>query len=165
MQFIFGFIVIQTSWGLTAMEFLADIFTTLLGYTIAGSSFVFAWLTDGSLFGRPFQLAPDEEGNDMGVYFLGPPFFFNVLPTVIFFSALMSVGYYIRALPWLVKKVGKLLNIDQKIQISSWMLYFSHPLISQDTFWEFFSVLRLPSPCPPPEIFLSVRPKLLCWFA
>lgn len=106
-QFIFGYIVIRTSWGLEAMEFLSDIFTTLLGYTVAGSSFVFAWLTDGSLFGRPFQLAPDADGNDMGVYFLGPPFFFNVLPTVIFFSSLMSVGYYIRALPWLVCKLGK----------------------------------------------------------
>jgi hypothetical protein len=105
-QFIFGYIVIRTTWGLATMEFLADIFTTLLSYTVAGSSFVFAWLTDGSLFGRPFQLAPDAEGNDMGVYFLAPPFFFNVLPTVIFFSSLMSIGYYIRALPWLVRKLG-----------------------------------------------------------
>ena len=106
-QFIFGFIVIRTSWGLAAMEFLSDIFTTLLGYTTAGSGFVFSWLTDGSLYGRPFQLAPDATGADMGSYFLGPPFFFSVLPTVIFFSALMSVGYYIRALPWLVRKLGK----------------------------------------------------------
>mmetsp|Transcript_27818 Transcript_27818/g.76573 ORF Transcript_27818/g.76573 Transcript_27818/m.76573 type:complete len:592 (+) Transcript_27818:178-1953(+) len=105
-QFIFGYCVIRTSWGLEAMEFLSDVFTTLLGYTIAGSEFVFAWLTDGSLFGRPFQLA-----NDGGVYFLGPPFFFSVLPTVIFFSALMSIGYYIRAIPWAVKKVGYFLGI------------------------------------------------------
>lgn len=109
-QFIFGYIVIRTTWGLAAMEFLADIFTTLLGYTLAGSSFVFAWLTDGSLYGRPFQLAPNADGEDMGSYVLGPPFFFSVLPTVIFFSALMSVGYYIRALPWLVRKLGKSLS-------------------------------------------------------
>lgn len=111
MQFIFGYIVIRTSWGLAAMQFLSDMFTTLLGYTLAGSSFVFSWLTDGSLFGRPFQLAPDADGNDMGTYVLGPPFFFNVLPTVIFFSALMSVGYYIRVLPWMVRKVGYFLGI------------------------------------------------------
>ncbi len=110
-QFIFGYVVIRTSWGLAAMQFLSDTFTTLLGYTVAGSSFVFAWLTDGSLFGRPFQLAPDADGNDMGVYFLGPPFFFNVLPTVIFFSSLMSIGYYTRALPWIVRKVGYFLGI------------------------------------------------------
>jgi hypothetical protein len=99
MQFVLGYIVIRTSWGLTAMQFLADCITTLLGYTTAGSSFVFSWLTDGSLFGRPFQLVEEDNG-----YFLGPPFFFNVLPTVIFFSALMSVGYYIRVLPWCVRK-------------------------------------------------------------
>jgi hypothetical protein len=101
-QFIFGYVVIRTSWGLDAIEFLADIFTTLLSYTVAGSSFVFAWLTDGSLFGTPFQLVNGDS------YGLGPPFFFNVLPSVIFFSSLMSVGYYLRILPWLVRKLGKL---------------------------------------------------------
>lgn len=109
-QFIFGFIVIRTTWGLAAMTFLSDIFTILLGYTIAGSSFVFSWLTDGSLYGRPFQLAPNADGEDMGSYTLGPPFFFSVLPTVIFFSAIMSVGYYVRALPWMVRKVGAFLR-------------------------------------------------------
>ena len=99
-QFIFGYVVIQTQWGFDAIDFAGDVFVTLLNYTYAGSQFVFSWLTDGSLFGRNFQLA------DGDVYNLGPPFFFNVLPTVIFFSALVSVGYYIRAIPWAVRKVG-----------------------------------------------------------
>jgi nucleoside permease NupC len=43
-----------------------------------------------------------------GGYNIGPPFFFNVLPSVIFFSSLMSVGYYIGALPWAVRKLGTL---------------------------------------------------------
>jgi hypothetical protein len=153
-QFIFGYVVIRTSWGFDAIEvrncvfvssleplvmvvlvfelmlqskmresvkvnsahvvafvvvvvfvyqqFLADVFTKLLGYTVAGSSFVFDWLTNGSLFGTPFQLVNGD------AFTLGPPFFFNVLPSVIFFSALMSVGYYIRVIPWLVKKLGTL---------------------------------------------------------
>jgi hypothetical protein len=105
MQFIFGYIVIKTSWGLAAIEFLSDTFLTLLGFTTAGSSFVYDWLTDGSLFGRAFQMA------DGSSYILGPPFFFNVLPTVVFFSSLMSVGYYLRVLPWLVRKVGYFLAI------------------------------------------------------
>lgn len=104
-QFIFGYAVIRTSWGLTAMEFAADTFTTLLSYTAKGSGFVFAWLIDGSLFGRPFQLL------DGDAYFLGPPLFFNVLPTVVFFSALMSVGYYVRILPWMVKTIGRFLGV------------------------------------------------------
>jgi hypothetical protein len=101
-QFIFGYVVIRTSWGFDAIEFLADVFTRLLGYTVAGSSFVFDWLTNGSLFGTPFQLVNGD------AFTLGPPFFFNVLPSVIFFSALMSIGYYIRVIPWLVKKLGTL---------------------------------------------------------
>lgn len=105
MQFLFGYAVIRTSWGFAAIEFLADIFVTLLGYTLAGSQFVYAWLTDGSLFGRPFLL---ESGDS---YFLGPPFFFNVLPTVIFFSSLMAVGYYLRVMPWLVKHLGYFLAV------------------------------------------------------
>jgi hypothetical protein len=107
-QFIFGYVVIRTDWGFEAINFLAEIFTTLLDYTYAGSSFVFGWLVDGSLFNpnTKFQLT-DLSGEDAGTYALGPPFFFNVLPSVIFFSALMSVGYYIRALPWAVGKIGK----------------------------------------------------------
>merc|ERR1712048_119562 len=71
MQFIFGFIVMRTSWGYAAVNFVSNISNTLLSFTTAGSSFVFDWLTDGSLLGRPFQLAPDADGNDMGSYTLG----------------------------------------------------------------------------------------------
>jgi pyrimidine nucleoside transport protein len=99
-QFILGYCVIRTYWGFTTIQFMAETVTTLLGYTTAGSGFVFNWLTDGSLFGRPFQLV------DGDAYFLAPPFFFNALPSVIFFSAIMSVGYYIRVLPWCVSKFG-----------------------------------------------------------
>ena len=162
-QFIFGFIVIRTSWGLSTMEFLSDIFTTLLGYTTAGSSFVFSWLTDGSLYGRPFQLAPDATGADMGSYFLGPPFFFSVLPTVIFFSALMSVGYYIRALPWLVRKLGKCGNNDLSLHLIVIQTLLTLLESPQDTFWVLFSVLRRLSHSLLLEIYLSVRPRRRFW--
>jgi hypothetical protein len=127
-QFIFGYVVIRTSWGFDAIEFLAEIFTKLLGYTVAGSSFVFAWLTDGSLFGTPFQLVNGD------AYTLGPPFFFNVLPSVIFFSALMSVGYYIRVLPWLVKKLGTLPPLRVFLVVSLYLCGLTY--IS--THWAFF---------------------------
>jgi pyrimidine nucleoside transport protein len=116
-QFIFGYVVIRTQWGFDAIEFLADVFTTLLGYTVAGSSFVFDWLTNGSLFGRPFQLV------DGTAFTLGPPFFFNVLPSVIFFSALMSVGYYIRVIPWLVKKLGTLPSLRGVFLVVLYMMH------------------------------------------
>jgi hypothetical protein len=106
LQFLFGYFVIRTSWGLSAIQFLADQLTFLLAYTYAGSGFVFNWLTDSSLFGTPFQLA-----NDAGTFTLGPPFFFNVLPQVIFFSALVSILYYLRVLPFLVRVIGKVFDI------------------------------------------------------
>jgi pyrimidine nucleoside transport protein len=104
-QFIFGYIVIRTDWGLSAIQFLADQITYLLGYTYAGSGFVFGWLTDGSLFGQTFALS---SGN---AYSLAPPFFFNVLPQVIFFSALVNVLYYLRILPFLVRHLGYFLSL------------------------------------------------------
>lgn len=106
MQFIFGYCVIRTTWGFNAMDFSSDVLTTLLGYTTAGSSFVFNWLTDGSLFGRPVQMLDELNAENPVGYNIGPPFFTNVLPSVIFFSSLMSVGYYVGALPWAVRKVG-----------------------------------------------------------
>ena len=102
MQFIFGYLAIKTSWGFDAINFIAnDIFVTILNYTYNGSSFVFSWLVDGSLWGTAFV----TNGGD-GVYFLGPPFFFNVLPTVVFMSSFFCVAYYVGALPWLTKKLG-----------------------------------------------------------
>jgi hypothetical protein len=162
MQFVLGYIVIRTSWGLTAMQFLADCITTLLSYTLAGSSFVFGWLTDGSLFGRPFQLVNEEDG-----YFLGPPFFFSVLPTVIFFSALMSVGYYIRVLPWCVRKGGTFSFLSCVLSLeyangNAARLTLAFSSHFQDTLWPFFWVHRHPSPCRPLVTFLLVRPKRHC---
>ena len=102
MQFIFGYLAIKTSWGFDAINFIAnDIFVTILNYTLNGSSFVFSWLVDGSLWGTAFV----TNGGD-GEYFLGPPFFFNVLPTVVFMSSFFCVAYYVGALPWLTKKLG-----------------------------------------------------------
>lgn len=105
LQFVFGYVVIRTPWGLASMEFVSGVFVTLLGYTNAGSSFVFGFLTDASLHGTPFLLA------DGGSYALGPPLFFSVLPTVIFFSTLVSVGYYLGVLPWCVKVIGRFLGL------------------------------------------------------
>ena len=95
-------LAIKTSWGFDAINFIAnDIFVTILNYTLNGSSFVFSWLVDGSLWGTAFV----TNGGD-GEYFLGPPFFFNVLPTVVFMSSFFCVAYYVGALPWLTKKLG-----------------------------------------------------------
>ena len=100
-QYVFGYCVIKTQWGFSAMQFLSKYATILLNFTYAGSSFVYGFLVDGSLFGRPFALASGEE------YFLAPPLFFNVLNIVIFFSSLISILYHLRIIPFIVKTIGK----------------------------------------------------------
>ncbi|HWO12491.1 MAG TPA: nucleoside transporter C-terminal domain-containing protein [Polyangiaceae bacterium] len=63
----------------------------LLGFTRSGASFVFGPLSEAS-------------GG------LGYVFAFQVLPTILFFSALMSVAYHVGVLPWIIERGGRLLS-------------------------------------------------------
>jgi CNT family concentrative nucleoside transporter len=62
----------------------------LLGFTREGARFVFGQLTDSNAaFGYVFA--------------------FQVLPTILFFSALMSVLYHLGILPWIIERGGRVL--------------------------------------------------------
>jgi CNT family concentrative nucleoside transporter len=63
----------------------------LLGFTQQGARFVFGALV--------------EESPSFGFVFA-----FRVLPTILFFSALMSVLYHLRILPWIIERGGRLLS-------------------------------------------------------
>lgn len=63
----------------------------LLGFTAQGSRFVF-----GDLVAKP---------NEFGFIFA-----FQVLPTIVFVSALMSLLYHLRIMPWVVQHCGKWLS-------------------------------------------------------
>ena len=67
LQIIFAFLVLKTAPGRWVFETAGDIVTTMLNYVDEGSKFVF-----GPNFKQTF-------------------FAFSVLPTIIFFSALMSI--------------------------------------------------------------------------
>ena len=63
----------------------------LLGFTRTGAEFVFGGLvSDSKAFGYIFA--------------------FQVLPTILFFSALMSVLYHLGALPWIIERGGRFLS-------------------------------------------------------
>ncbi len=63
----------------------------MLGFTREGAKFVFGGLSiDQERFGFLFA--------------------FQVLPTILFFSALMSVLYYLGVMPWIVERGGRLLS-------------------------------------------------------
>lgn len=86
-QFAFAFLILKTSIGRIAFEKLANFVTTILGFTKNGSQFLFGNLiTNTDSFGFIFA--------------------FQVLPTIIFFSALMSVLYYLGVMQFLIKHIA-----------------------------------------------------------
>ena len=79
LQFAFALLILKTGPGIIFFAALGDVFTKLLDFVDAGASFV---------FGKNFTQ----------FYFA-----FKVLPTIIFFSSLMSVLYYLGLMQRLVK--------------------------------------------------------------
>jgi len=75
LQFIFALIVLKTTPGRMFFEFMNDVIIKLLAFSDEGARFLF-----GSLI------------NNDSLSFI---FAFQVLPTIIFFSSLMSVLYYL----------------------------------------------------------------------
>ena len=71
LQFALAVLVLKTQFGQAFFSYIGAFFTALFSYVDAGSEFVF--------------------GADFGEHF----FAFKVLPTIIFFSALMSVLYHL----------------------------------------------------------------------
>ena len=96
LQFIFGVLVLKTEPGLWVFSKLNDGTMALLGFTQEGSKFLFASFLSGKV-----------EGGFVN-------FTFNVLPTIIFFSSLMTVGYYIGLMQWIVNIFAKIMQVTMK---------------------------------------------------
>ncbi|MCA1059424.1 NupC/NupG family nucleoside CNT transporter [Rossellomorea aquimaris] len=86
-QLFFAFIVLKTSWGQEALKGLTEVVNAIINYSNEGITFLF-----GGLY--------TEESN---IAFI---FAFNVLPVVIFFSALISVLYYLKIMQFFIKILG-----------------------------------------------------------
>jgi CNT family concentrative nucleoside transporter len=79
LQVSFGVFVMKTDLGLRVFAILNDMMLALLGFTAKGTEFVF-----GDFASEKFTIA------------------INVLPTLIFFSSLMTILYYLGVMPRLV---------------------------------------------------------------
>jgi CNT family concentrative nucleoside transporter len=90
LQFAFAFIILKTQLGKAFFDYANTIINQLLDYTKEGSKFIF-----GNLVG------------DMKTF--GFIFAFQVLPTIIFFSALMSVMYHLGLMQKIVNVVAKVM--------------------------------------------------------
>lgn len=84
LQFIFAFVVLHTGPGRTAFDVISDGFLGLVACASAGARFVFG----DALMKQDFILTS---------------FAFNALPTIIFFSSLMSVLYYFGVMQWVIR--------------------------------------------------------------
>uniref|UniRef100_A0A9L0SX82 Sodium/nucleoside cotransporter n=2 Tax=Equus caballus TaxID=9796 RepID=A0A9L0SX82_HORSE len=87
LQFLLGLLILRTVLGLMAFQWLGKQVQTFLEHTDAGASFVF-----GEKYTDHF-------------------FAFKVLPIMVFFSAAMSMLYYLGLMQWIIRKVGWLMLV------------------------------------------------------
>lgn len=106
LQFVFGLIVLKSPPGRWFFERVGDLVTGMLGFTVEGAALVFGSLAQTSLPAGP-RLADGSVDLTAGwVASTGVIFAFRVLPTIIFFSSLMSVLYYLGIMQLVVKAIA-----------------------------------------------------------
>ncbi len=100
LQVLFALLVLKTDWGRAFFQIVNDVFVALIGYTNAGASFVFGNLVE--------PVVPVSGGE--GSVPLIANFAFSVLPTIIFFSSLMTILYYVGFMQVVVRGVAWLMQ-------------------------------------------------------
>lgn len=111
LQFVFALIILKTPLGEAVFAAINDAVVALLGFTVEGARFLFGNLVFNNIpvgTGAP-GMGP-VAGEGMAAV-SGAFFAFNVLPTIIFFSALMTVAYHIgimqsivRGMAWVMQR-------------------------------------------------------------
>ncbi|KAM4745834.1 solute carrier family 28 member 3-like [Anableps anableps] len=87
LQFILGLLILRTTFGLSAVRWLGKQAEMFLSFTDAGSQFVF--------------------GDSYTDHF----FAFRVMPILVFLSSVISILYYVGFMPWLICKIGFIMQI------------------------------------------------------
>jgi CNT family concentrative nucleoside transporter len=106
LQVLFGLVVLKTGAGRAFFDQVGGIITGLLGFQEEGARFVFGNLVQHTV---PVGTPNPDGGLDASAGYVaatGAYFAFNVLPTIIFFSALMSVLYYLKIMQVVVKGIA-----------------------------------------------------------
>ncbi|NXU78915.1 S28A2 protein, partial [Oreotrochilus melanogaster] len=88
LEFLLGLFILRTAPGVQAFQWMGDQIQCFLGYTTAGSSFVF--------------------GNKL----IEEVFAFQTLPIIVFFSCVMSILYYLGVMQWLIIKISWVLQVS-----------------------------------------------------
>jgi CNT family concentrative nucleoside transporter len=105
LQGLFGFIVLRTAAGRWFFRTVGEWVSILLGFAVEGARFVFGNMTQSTVpvgtLGPDGGIQPAGLVADTGAFFA-----FTVLPTIIFFSALMSVLYHVGLMQLVVRGVA-----------------------------------------------------------
>ncbi len=107
LQVVFALFILRTPVGLSIFDSVNGVVIALLGFTEEGARFIFGDLIYnnvpigiGEPGNAPIEVVPGQVAQT------GAFFAFNVLPTIIFFSSLMTVLYYMGIMQWVVKGVA-----------------------------------------------------------
>jgi CNT family concentrative nucleoside transporter len=113
LQLLFALFILKTPVGAQIFDWLNTVVVSLLGFTVEGARFIFGDLVYNNVpmgigeagTSAPIQVVPGQVART------GASFAFNVLPTIIFFSSLMTVLYHlgimqavVRAVAWVMRK-------------------------------------------------------------
>jgi CNT family concentrative nucleoside transporter len=118
LQFLFAVLILRTGVGRGFFESANDGFNALIGYTVEGARFLFGNLVYNNVPVGPggTGFPPMEPvGGPTGWANAGAFFAFNVLPTIIFFSSLMTLLYHVGIMEWVVKAFGWVMMRTMKI--------------------------------------------------
>lgn len=104
LQIVFAVFVLKIPGGELIFNALSRFFVTIINFTFQGASFVFGFLSSQASTEK--ILPPDLQNKGFGFVFA-----FQVLPTIIFFSSLMTVLYHlgimqkvVEAMAWVMAK-------------------------------------------------------------
>jgi CNT family concentrative nucleoside transporter len=107
LQFIFAVLILKTPFGQAFFSGVNSVVVQLLGFTEQGARFLFGNLVQnnvpigaGDVGNSPISVTSGNVANT-GAYFA-----FNVLPTIIFFSSLMTMLYHMGVMQKVVKGVA-----------------------------------------------------------
>ena len=118
LQLILAFVVLKTSPGRAAFDYLNNGFDALMSNSKEGASFLFGGLTEQSI-----QVTDGQDTKTGGLIRLGASFAFAVLPSVIFFSCLMAILYHIglmhRIVYWMALFMKKTLKTSGAESLSA----------------------------------------------
>jgi CNT family concentrative nucleoside transporter len=98
LQLVFALLILKTALGAAIFAGLNDVILALLGFTNDGAAFLF-----GNLVNNTVPVTEPGGGAVEYVAQTGASFAFSVLPTIIFFSSLMTVLYHLRIMQVAVK--------------------------------------------------------------